>query len=233
MLPTKQGDHVFGDIMDEIEKSINKVFSSAQGYGVNIQFSDYNCSMPSTIFNGLKNQNFGHEKFAPITVGHPAKAADDISDDHSGEFGVVTSAMHTTFEGVALFMAESNTHAKTKLAKKLKIDLLVSFDNVMNKLVDKTALRRYLGIDLGGGKTHEATSIDDAFAIFNGTPSNKAYSAKYKAIDPVFKNFGALRGEFSRFINFMLSIENNKKKLLVFPYDQCEVAVHRKTSKPQ
>jgi hypothetical protein len=133
-----QGDHVFGNVLGAIETALQTIFGGGQDWDTRMR--NYNVNL-ETVWNGLKRVDFGHGANPPIVY----RAGADEPDEHAHVFGVYSQRLQWKLcEIVCTGFAPGEVRRIGGATPAWKTSVLESFGELMDSLVDNTAIVQYI-----------------------------------------------------------------------------------------
>ena len=139
-LAPAQGDHVFGDVVGTLNTALQTIFGGGANWQTRMR--NYNPTL-ATLWQGLSSVDFGHHGGnVPVT----SRAGVPEPDEHSHMFGGYSHRLQWHLcEIVCLGFGPTGEKRKIGGATAAwKRNVLTSFDDLMNNLVDQTALNFYI-----------------------------------------------------------------------------------------
>jgi hypothetical protein len=141
-LAPAQGDHVFGDVIGAINTAFTSIFGG--GAVAPARMQNYH-SMLATLWQGMMGANYGHGAAAPVVTRNGAPEP----DQHSHVFGGYAARLQWQLAEIACagfhpppLAAESRRIAAP--TSRWKRATLAALDDLLNVLVDSTALQFYM-----------------------------------------------------------------------------------------
>jgi hypothetical protein len=183
-----QGDHIFGDVIGAINTAFQEIFGG--GALVAHRIASYDSTL-AMVWNGLAGVNLGHGAAPPLTqrtgVAEP--------DEHSYMFGGYSSRLQWQLCEIVStgFNAGGEDRYIGGGTAAWKRSVLASFDDLMNNLVDSTAIAFYIATP---------TVIRNASAATRHTPMSLANALTYAnthagpgkaTVSAVLASYGSLR----------------------------------------
>lgn len=168
-LAPAQGDHLFGDVVGTIETALQLIFGGGALWRNRMQ--TYNSTL-RTIWDGLGTVDLGHGANPPIVQRNGAAEP----DEHSHMFGGYSVRLQWNLCEVvcAGFVNQAETRRVGGSVRAWKSNVLSSFDDLMNHLVDSTALAFYIATPNqirqanAGVVRHAPMSLANAIVFTNG-----------------------------------------------------------------
>ncbi|MDD0973784.1 hypothetical protein [Pseudomonas fontis] len=189
-----QGDHIFGDVIGAIETALQQIFGGGANWQMRMR--SFNPTL-ATLWQGLDGVDFGHSANPPITqrVGVPEP------DEHSHMFGGYSRRLQwhlckVVCTGFAGGVEQRRIGGATRAWRN---NVLASFDDLINHLVDSTALGFYIatpgGVRMANAAAvrHVALSLGAARINANGNMILAPFFVRYDSLR------GTLEGLLQRF----------------------------------
>jgi hypothetical protein len=195
-----QGDHVFGDVLGTISNGLMAIFGGGQNWQQ--RMNAYNTVLTS-IWSDLSRLDYGHGANPPIVARTPAGAAGAEIDQHATVFGGYARRLQWQLAEVVCIGANDirSIGADAAAMKAWRTAVLARFDDLMNHLVDRTALVAFLANGSAArtashNEVHAAIALTAAKAL---VPANGAGHAA--ALAAPLASFGHLRDNFSALLD--------------------------------
>jgi len=196
-LAPNQGDHVFGDVLGTIETALQRIFGGGQVWPTRME--NYS-SLLSNVWTGLQAVDLGHGAAAPLVT----RAGAAETDQHSHMFGGYSARLQWEMaEIVCTGFAPNGGGERRRIGgykKSWKKAVLKRFDELMNNLVDSTAIAFYIATpnairNSNANTVHAPWSL--AHAVQQVTPMNGPGKG---TITPVLDRYDSLRNSIDGLI---------------------------------
>lgn len=190
-LAPAQGDHLFGDVLGSVETALQSIFGGGAVWPTRMQH--YSPTLHS-VWTGLDAVDLGHAANPPIV--QRTGAAEP--DEHAYVFGGYSRRLQWQLcEIVCTGFAASEMRSIGGATRSWKTAVLNSFDDVMNHLVDSTALHFYIatphGIRQANASTVNHTPISLAEAVVY---ASRHAGPGQRDVLRVLSNYSGLRTSF-------------------------------------
>ncbi len=181
-----QGDHVFGTVASTIETALQRIFRAGQGWEV--RMGKYDTTMKMS-WNELESLDLGHSADPPV-----ANRTGVEIDEHNVVFGGYSRRLQWKLCEIVCIENNNGTwkYRVGGYTRQWEADVLLRLDDVLEHLVDSTALRDYLHkqgakrkLDQGEvGRRHAAVSLTTAEEITNAfTGGNVKATEKSRIVE--------------------------------------------------
>lgn len=187
-LAPAQGDHIFGDVIGVINTAFQQIFGGGALVAARIESYD---STLASVWNGLAGVNLGHGAAPPVTQRNGVAEP----DEHSHMFGGYSNRLQWQLCEIVStgFHAGAEDRYIGGATAAWKKAVLASFDDLMNNLVDSTAIAFYIATpnairNASAATRHTPMSLANALTYTN----NNAGPGK-AAVSAVLASYGSLR----------------------------------------
>lgn len=140
LLAPEQGDHVFGDVLGTIGTAWQLIFGGGAEWRTRMNNFDKTLY---TLWEGLGNLDFGHHALnTPVVQRHGTPER----DQHSHMFGGYSNRLQWQLAEIVCMGYKDGVEQRTVggATKAWKKNVLARLDDLLNNLVDRTALEFYI-----------------------------------------------------------------------------------------
>ena len=195
--PTGQGDHVFGGVIEAIGTALEKIF----GGGSNWEERMNSFSHPLTaVWTNMKQTDYGHSGIKQPVV-YATKGGPEEVDRHATVFGAYSERLQWHLCEIVCTGLISDVEVRSigsgpgEMISGWKHNVLRSFDDLMNNLVDRTAFEFYIKNPTDYRTTnseskHDPMSLESAI-IYVGTSAEAPGSPRLREILNEYMNLRA------------------------------------------
>lgn len=198
-------DHLFGDVIDAINTALQKIFGGTTLWKTRMEYFN---PVLATIWCGLGNVDLGHSNGSDIST---ARTIGSEIDEHAHMFGYYAARLQWHLCEIVCTACDNkectnygrgNEHMISGATRAWKKNVLTSYDDVIENLVDSTALDFYIKTPDGKRKTavnirHPTISLAAARAYVNANGTHRGATAR---VNQVLDRFVSLRGTFEGFL---------------------------------
>jgi hypothetical protein len=183
-----QGDHLFGDVLGSIETAFQSIFGGGALWTTRMR--NYNPTLHS-VWTGLGTVDFGHGALPPVVQRNGAPEP----DQHSHVFGGYSLRLQWQFcEIVCTGFAPGEVRRIGGATKAWKTAVLTSFDDLMNNLVDSTALAFYIATPNAIRQANPAVVNHSTLSLANAVAYTNGHNGPGKAqVQGILTSYANLR----------------------------------------